>query len=108
MSVGDPAASYVGVRFGRTKLPTRSYRGKSSKSVEGFLGCWGISLVATLAAFSIENDYFSAHRGLAGTAFAVIAGFGSATAEATYVGVDDNLSLPLLSGIIMQVVSITF
>jgi dolichol kinase len=105
VSVGDPAASYVGVRFGRRQLPNWGVRrrdGSSGKSVEGLVGCWGVASLATLVALVLERDYYKVADLSAAAGLALMAGAGAAIAEATDVGVDDNLSLPLLSGLFMQ------
>lgn len=102
--MGDPAASYVGVRFGRRRLPNWSLRrrgGGSGKSVEGLVACWGAAFLATLAALVLERDYYMVDE-LSSVGLALVSGAGAAIAEATNVGVDDNLSLPLLSGLFMQ------
>lgn len=85
LGVGDPVASWVGVRFGRTKLP-------GGKSLEGSL-----ALVATCA---VVGTLFIGLTGAASWAaaplIAIAGAFAAAFAEWLPLGpVDDNCRIPM-------------
>jgi len=89
LAIGDPLATVIGVHFGRWKL----FR----KNLEGVLAC----LAACLAAGSIWR-----YAGLDVPIAIPIAGaLAAAVAESLPISVDDNLTIPLLSGLVMWVVS---
>jgi dolichol kinase len=80
--VGDSFAAVIGRKYGRTKI--------GNKSVEGSLGCLlGTSIVAML------TPGISLPVGLLGAVVATLV-------EAWPFGVDDNVSVPLLSGLAMH------
>ena len=89
LAVGDSSATLVGERFGRLKL----FR----KNVEGVLAC----LLVCLAAASIWH-----YAGLkAPLAVAIAGAVGAAIAEGIPIDIDDNLTIPILSGALMWLVS---
>ncbi len=80
--VGDSFAAVIGRKYGRIKF--------SNKSLEGSLGCLlGTMIVATL------TPGISLSVGLLGAVVATLV-------EAWPFGVDDNVSVPLLSGLAMH------
>ncbi len=79
--VGDAAAALVGRRFGRTKI--------GRKTVEGSLGCLGATVLV-----AIFTPGISLQVALLGALVATLV-------EAWPMGVDDNVSVPLLSGLAM-------
>ncbi len=86
--VGDSFAAVVGRKFGRHRLG----RPFGSKTWEGSLACLvGTLLVAALA------------PGLA-VPVAVIGAIAAAAIEAMPFGIDDNITVPILSGLIMTLV----
>lgn len=89
LAIGDPSARLVGERFGRWKL----FR----KSIEGVLAC----LVVCLAAASIWR-YVGLNVPLA---VAITGAASAAIAESLPTAIDDNLTIPLLSGVMMWLVS---
>ncbi len=78
---GDIAAALLGRRYGRVKL--------GAKSLEGSLACLGACLLVALVV-----PHLSFGIGAAGALVATVI-------EATSLPVDDNLSVPLLSGTAM-------
>lgn len=83
----DPISSYFGIRFGKDKiLPNKSLQG----SVAGFSVCYLVTLLYTLGSSASAANIFI---------FAVIAGFiGSISELVSAYNVDDNLTIPVLSG----------
>ena len=84
----DPISSYFGIRFGKDKiLPNKSLQG----SVAGFSVCYLATLLYTLGSSASAANIFI---------FAVIAGvIGSVSELVSAFNVDDNLTIPVLSGI---------
>jgi dolichol kinase len=62
----------------------------NKKSLAGFLGCWIVSSIASLLFLQLPLDQHSCM-------YACGIGLCGALAEFIYLGVDDNLSLPVLS-----------
>ena len=79
--VGDSFAAVIGRKFGRIKI--------GNKSLEGSLGCF---LGTVIVAFIVPGIPLSI--GILGAVVATIV-------EAWPMGVDDNVSVPLMSGLIM-------
>ncbi|RLN91033.1 hypothetical protein BBJ28_00021485 [Nothophytophthora sp. Chile5] len=102
--LGDPTAAFIGTLYGRHKLSALIGDLGGSKSLEGSLGCFAIAAAATFTALTLESDfYFSGEAQSATTAVALAGGLCAAAAELLDVaGWDDNLSLPLLSGVFLQ------
>jgi glycerol-3-phosphate acyltransferase PlsY len=89
LAVGDPSARLVGERFGGWRL----FR----KNIWGVLAC----LIVCLAAASIWR-----YAGLSvPIAVALTGAAAAAIAEGLPTAIDDNLTIPLLSGFIMWLVS---
>ncbi len=84
--VGDTLAAIIGRRYGRHKF----YR---SKTIEGSLGC----LVGTLIAATLLPDI--------SLAVAVSGAVTATVIEAYPMGVDDNISVPLVSGLVMTLMA---
>lgn len=82
----DPISSYFGVKYGKTKLlPNKSLQG----STAGFCTCYLITLI-----FGIVNAQVSVNL----LGFALMAGLVGAISELMSVFVDDNLTIPVISG----------
>ena len=82
----DPISSYFGIRYGTNKIiPNKSIQG----STAGFCTCYIISLIygLILSGPNIDLLFFSLLAGLVGSA-----------SELLSVFVDDNLTIPLVSG----------
>ncbi|MBA7624603.1 hypothetical protein ES703_32013 [subsurface metagenome] len=86
LSLGDTAAHIIGVRWGITYFD-------SEKTIEGsaacFIICLGISMLLP------EPDIL----------ILVIGAFVASTVELFPLGVDDNLTLPLISGVAMEILT---
>ena len=81
MSLGDPAAAYLGQRYGRTPV--------GDKTVEGGLGCFVVCILLTLPT---------------GLSLAVSAGGAAGASIAELVPrrwLNDNLTMPIISGTFM-------
>jgi dolichol kinase len=98
LGVGDPAASLVGRRWGRTRL-------SSGRSVEGslaFVAAAGLAALATLRVYYPEI-------GLAETlALALVVAMAGALAELLTASLDDNLVIPLAAAAGASVVAAAF
>jgi len=82
----DPISSYVGVLYGKHKLlPNKSLEG----SCAGFIVCYMLALFYGL--------YYGAN-GFAFLAFALLAGLVGSLSELFSINIDDNLTIPLISG----------
>ena len=79
--VGDVAAALIGRRFGRTRI--------GNKTLEGSLGCLAATVLVAVFTPGIPLQV-----GLLGALVATLV-------EAWPMGVDDNVSVPLLSGLAM-------
>ncbi|KAE9333403.1 hypothetical protein PF008_g14468 [Phytophthora fragariae] len=110
LSVGDPAAAFFGTLYGRHKLVALVGKVGGAKSMEGAVGCLCATAAAIFAALVVERDFyfdvvdgdFGAVAGMIST-ISLAAGVGAAAAELLDVGGwDDNLTLPLLSGLFLQ------
>jgi dolichol kinase len=86
LSIGDTFAAIIGMNFGKRKFL------RSNKSFEGFLACFVTTFVFGI--FFIDNQVI----------FPVIVFFGAITAsiaEVVHIQIDDNVKIPILSGIVM-------
>jgi dolichol kinase len=90
--LGDMFAAIIGTRFGRTKI-------LANKSLEGSLACFAVCL-----AIGLFIAWLPPER-LTPKIIAIIA-IGALTAtivELLPLGIDDNLTIPLISGLVMQI-----
>jgi dolichol kinase len=90
LALGDPTAAMVGSLYGRHKLIGK-------KSWEGALANFAISSFATLVV-ALLLFHFSAPKALA---LALVGGVVSVLAELCPLPVDDNLSIPVLSALML-------
>lgn len=93
----DPIASVAGVTLGRDKiLPNKSLQG----AVAGFCVCYILSLAYAIyfGAKDFELLYFAVGAGLIGMASEIVSAF----------GIDDNLSIPVLSGFGLTLLNLLF
>ncbi len=90
---GDPAAAMVGSRFGRLRLPAVGAGSPQRKTLEGSLAFLGVALVvsAVLWVTGAFDVFWPAAVG------ALVA----AVVELLRLPVDDNVSVPLVSGGLM-------
>ncbi|CAH0481669.1 unnamed protein product [Peronospora belbahrii] len=108
LSVGDPAAAFFGTLYGRHKLVTLFGKLGGNKSLEGSIGCFCVAAAATFSALIAEQKFFFGMTGEAEVVeiawtISLAAGVGAAVAELVDIGGwDDNLTLPLLSGVFLQ------
>ncbi len=93
---GDAASTIVGVKYGRTKL----FRGKSLEgSLAFFIICFfvGLFLICSRRMF-IDLD------GPARLLLILIGSFAASLIEVLPIRLDDNLTIPLFSGAVMEMV----
>jgi len=90
----DPLSSFFGVLYGKDKImPNKSLQG----AVAGFFTCYLISLFYTMNHATLGNHIL---------VFAVVAGLIGALSElVSAFNVDDNLTIPVLSGLGMTVLN---
>ena len=90
----DPLSSFFGVLYGKDKiLPNKSLQG----AVAGFFTCYLITLFYTMNHVTLGNHILI---------FAVVAGLIGALSElVSAFNVDDNLTIPVLSGLGMTVLN---
>ncbi len=87
LSIGDTFAALVGMSFGK-----RKFLG-SKKTLEGSLACFVSCLIFGL--WWLRNPWL-----------AIIGSLAATGAELGNIGLDDNLKIPLISGIVMALVSV--
>ena len=90
----DPLSSFFGVLYGKDKImPNKSLQG----AVAGFFTCYLITLFYTMNHSTLGNRILI---------FAVVAGLIGALSElVSAFNVDDNLTIPVLSGLGMTVLN---
>lgn len=95
--IADPIASFIGVNYGKEKiLPNKSLQG----TVAGFFACYLITLV-----YISEMQIPSFNL----LAFSILAGIVGAISELTSAfNIDDNLTIPVLSGAGLTVLNYIF
>lgn len=82
----DPIASLIGILYGKDKfLPNKSIQG----SAAGFMTCFIITLSYAGITLGLQTEVFL---------FAIMAGMIGSVSEMASVVVDDNLTIPLISG----------
>lgn len=93
----DPIASFVGVNFGKDKiLPNKSLQG----SVAAFFVCYLVSMIYVQG---FETSNFNM------MGFAILAGLVGALSElASAFNIDDNLTIPVLSGAGLSIINYFF
>lgn len=83
----DPISSYFGVKYGKTKiLPNKSLQG----STAGFAVCYLITLAYGISMGEVSMNLLF---------FALLAGVVGAVSELLSIFVDDNLTIPVISGL---------
>ena len=86
LGLGDPAASYIGIRYGKNKIGSKSFEG----SLASFIVC------ALIAMVMFSHYELFAHRIFIAVPVAGLIGSISELVQIKYI--DDNMSLPMLSG----------
>jgi dolichol kinase len=89
LSVGDTFAAIIGINFGKRKFIG------TKKSLEGSIGCF---VSALLFAFIFQSS-LSPWVFVTGALFATLA-------ELWEIPMDDNVKLPLISGIVMSMINV--
>ena len=88
LALGDVAAAIVGDRFGRTRLFGKALEG----DLACFLSCLAIGFVLYYAGLHV------------GSRTVIVGAVGATIGQAIQTPVDDNLTLPLLAGVLMAAV----
>ncbi|NLO44008.1 MAG: phosphatidate cytidylyltransferase [Candidatus Cloacimonetes bacterium] len=87
LSIGDTFAALVGINFGKRKFI------RNGKSLEGSIACFASCLIFGL--FWLNNPWL-----------AVIGALVATIAELALIEIDDNIVIPLSSGLIMSIVKL--
>lgn len=98
LGIGDPAAAFVGRRWGRTRLAS----GRSLEGSLGFTGFAGLAAVATLAV------YYPGLGVAQMVTLALVSALAGAIAELLTAGLDDNLVIPLAAAAGASLVTAVF
>ncbi len=89
LAFSDPFASYLGLRYGKIKI-------FKAKTLEGFMGCWVCCSLIVLIFWPYE-DFKNLTSFIL---FSLSAGFiGSVSEILSFVGVNDNFTIPVFSAI---------
>lgn len=93
----DPISSYIGILFGKDKiLPNKSLQG----TLAGFITCYLVTLIYSINISFVDYNLLG---------FSLLAGIIGSLSELTSVfGIDDNLTIPLLSGLGLTVINLIF
>lgn len=87
----DPISSAFGIKYGTQKI----YANKSLEgSVAGFITCFIIVLVFGMLNLNVNINLF---------AFSLIAATAACLTELFSINIDDNLTIPIVSGVVMTV-----
>jgi dolichol kinase len=97
LAIGDPVASYVGTRWGKTRL-------SSGKSLEGALGNFVASFVGAMLFLSLYGNQTGYSVPVAG----LVGGLVSAISEIIPLPVDDNVAVPVLTAAALTLVRSVF
>uniref|UniRef100_K3X453 Uncharacterized protein n=1 Tax=Globisporangium ultimum (strain ATCC 200006 / CBS 805.95 / DAOM BR144) TaxID=431595 RepID=K3X453_GLOUD len=118
LSVGDPAASLVGTLYSQHNHKTnnltkvKKQKSQSTKSWTGFAGALVASSATTFLAMSWSNAQkapIEDKQVMVRLAEALFAGIAAAIAEMISIaGWDDNLSMPLITGLFLELGSYGF
>lgn len=98
LGIGDPAAAFVGRRWGRTRLA-------SGRSLEGSLG---FVIFAGLAAVTTLSIYYPGIGVAELLTLALVSALAGAIAELLTAGLDDNLVIPLAAAAGASLVAAVF
>ncbi len=98
LGVGDPAAAFVGRRWGRTRLAS----GRSLEGSMGFVGFAGLAALLTLAI------YYPSIGMAEMITLALVSALAGAIAELLTAGLDDNLVIPLAAAAGASLVAAVF
>lgn len=113
LAIADPLASLVGTLAGRIRL---NFPGARGKSLEGFLAstlvCSGLLLLLSSPGFFewshlAQSQWIQPYTHSLG--FIVVGGLAGGVAELIqFDGVDDNFSMPILSGLLLTALEMHF
>lgn len=93
---GDPISSYFGITFGREKiLPNKSLQG----AMAGFITCYIITFFYSYQFVELSPSLIL---------FSLVGGFFGMLGELSSIVADDNLTIPLVSGIGLTVANVIF
>lgn len=98
LGIGDPAAAFIGRRWGRTRLA-------SGRSLEGSLA---FVVSASIAAFATLGVYYPTLGLEEMVALALVTALAGAIAELVTAGLDDNLVIPLAAAAGASLVAAVF
>jgi glycerol-3-phosphate acyltransferase PlsY len=96
ISIGDPIAAIVGIKFGKTVLFLEKNTLKNSQNNKTFEGTIAFALVTILIAYLIWTK--GAYENFLAAALGAII---AALVEVLPIPIDDNISVPLISSFVM-------
>ncbi len=94
--IGDFFAALVGVHWGRTKIV-------GSKSLEGSLACF-VACFTTAFLLLVNPGVLDVSHEAFGWNIAIAGALAATLAELLPLGINDNLMIPLVSGLVMTIV----
>ena len=100
LALADPFSAFVGIRYGTHRYPG------SRKSIEGSLA-FGVTSFVIFTALIADTGASAGHGG-AGLVAALIIATGATLIELAPLPVDDNFSIPLLTGLVGYVTLAAF
>ena len=89
--LGDPVAAYIGTKYGKDKI--------GDKTVQGFLACFAVCVIVSFVFLRLSD--FSSSRLVYVSLLAALIGSGSELVQIPKV--DDNLSMPVISGLLLTI-----
>ncbi|OQS07459.1 hypothetical protein THRCLA_00526 [Thraustotheca clavata] len=99
LSLGDPCASFFGITLGHTT--SKLWNGKT---LAGVIGCFFVCLLSSIAFLSFVVHHDIAHLSwLKQVLIMGTSGIAGAIGEVLNVGCDDNLSMPIISGLFITI-----
>ncbi len=94
LAIGDTAAALIGIPFGKRKLLG------TKKSLEGSIACFSATLL--FAVFFLNPAEYNV------LVIALVGAISATVAEFSRVQINDNIKIPIFSGLVMSFVNIFF
>jgi len=94
LAIGDTAAALIGIPFGKRKLLG------TKKSLEGSIACFSATLL--FAVFFLDPVEYNV------LVIALVGAISATVAEFSQVQINDNIKIPIFSGLVMSFVNIFF
>ena len=94
LAIGDTAAALIGIPFGKRKLLG------TKKSLEGSIACFSTTLL--FAVFFLSSAEYNV------LVIALVGAISATVAEFSQVPINDNIKIPVFSGLVMSFVNVFF